>query len=149
MTQHVAGRRPPSALEMLEEILPRLDQVLGAMAHDRANTAEAIAALRGVHNEMLFAGTVQLLGIPLQWAQDFVVPFASVLVADTQGAGPLVISTDASGATLGPGTVTIPINGFVTLPLVGRHLNITGTVAQKPVFVACYTKRQPPTFGVA
>jgi len=134
-------------MEYLEDLLPRLDRLVSAVEHDRENSASAIAELRGVKNKMLLAGNVQLITANFLWSIDFVVPFASVLVADLQGAGPLVISTDGTGAALGAGSLQIPVNAFACVPLVGRHLSISGA-ANKPVFVAVYTTAQSPAFGV-
>jgi len=143
----VPGRRPRSGLELLEDLIPRFDLLLRELELTRENSTAALDSLRGVHNQMLFAGTVILQTAALVWAQDFVVPFASVLVADLQGAGPLTVSTDASGAALGAGSLTIPLNGFASVPLIGRHVSIAGSVANKPVFVAIYTTPQSPAFG--
>lgn len=134
-------------MEYLEDLLPRLDRLVGAIEHDRENSSEVLAELRGVKNRMLLASSVQLVTANFLWSSDFVVPFASVLVADLQGAGPLIVSVDATGAALGSGALQLPVNGFACVPLVGRHLSITGA-ANKPVFVACYTTAQPPTFGL-
>jgi len=134
-------------MEYLEDLLPRVDRLVTGMEHDRENTTQVLAHLRGVKNNMLLASTVQLVTANFLFSADFVVPFASVLVADLSGAGPLTISTDATGATLGAGAIVIPVNVFACVPLVGRHLSIQGA-ANKSIFVACYTTLQAPTFGV-
>lgn len=144
----VAGRRPRNGIELLEDLLPRLDRLVSEMARDRENMTDTLAALRGSSNHMLWSGTIQLTTALLSWSQDFVVPFASVLVADTLGAGPLTISTGAAGEAMGPGTLQLPLNGYANAPLTGRHLSIIGAVANKPVFVAIFTKVQTPTFGL-
>lgn len=144
------GRRAPHPVERIAEQLGELTEslngVIGAMWAELERSSQLIGLLRGVQDDLLLSGMWQLTGTPLQWSQDFVVPFASIVVADPNGAGPLSISTEAAGATLGAGTVQSNINDVLCVPLRGRHLSIVATAA-RPIFVAVSTRIMPTYWG--
>jgi hypothetical protein len=148
---NAAGRRQPHPIEALAEdvatLIPEMRAVVAAMWADLERSTTLIGLLRGVQDDLLISGMWQLAGTPLTWSQDFVVPFASIVVADPNGAGPLTVSTEAAGATLGAGTIQANINDVFCVPIRGRHLSITGSVANKPIFVAASTRILPVSWA--
>lgn len=134
------------AVEKLDGLLGRLDTLVSFVDASLKQSTESLAILRGKVNNQLYSGTVTLIGTPGSWYYnaDFVVDFASVAWADTQGNGPFVISTDGSGATTGPGTINTFAGGKDAgrVPLIGKHLSITSTsqaAGPLTLFIAVFT----------
>jgi hypothetical protein len=139
---------PLDILHALGDLIPRLDNLASYAEAQLQQSTELMAILRGKVNDQLWAGTIQLTGVTGAWSYsfDFAVDFASVGWADTQGNGPFTISTDATGATKGPGTVnTFSAGGDSgTVPLIGKHLTISSSSSSSTpptLFVAIFTER--------
>lgn len=141
-----------SRFEDLIERLERLGQNVEVLAEvqrrEMERSTHLISLFRSGQDDLLFSGMVQLSGSTLTFEQDWTVPFASVSVADPNGLGPLTISTDATGASLGPGTVQLNLNGVATVPMVGRHLSVVGAKAGA-LFLAVYSKMRPLTWATS
>lgn len=139
-----------AAVKSIEAIAPKLEQLLERWSIDSAQSSESIALLRGKANRLMWSGTIQLKGSSGQWRwnADYTVPFARVAYIDSLGNGPYVISTDATGATTGPGTYT-SFNGggdAALVPLIGRQLFISSAKeSDGPInlFIAVFTDVGP------
>ena len=128
----------------LEELLPRLDRLIEGLEIQREQSSQSIALLRGLTNDLMWSGTIQLQGSSgaWEWKGDYTVPFARVGYVDSGKFGPFLITTDATGATKGPGTFTSFGGDSGTVPLIGRHLEISSSYSGAGVptlFLAIFT----------
>lgn len=128
------------------DLIRRLDDLLERIDRELAIQTNTIALLRQSVNSIIYAGMVMPGASSLTWSQDFAVPFASVGVADPNGAGPLTVATEGAEGVASIGAAQLNSGDVVCLPLTGRSLKIVAT-AQHPIFVALYLRTQPLYWG--
>jgi broad specificity phosphatase PhoE len=131
----------PNIAEIGADLIRRLDELVTRIDNELSTNSETLALLRQSVNKTIFAGMPQ---IPPSgtFHQDFTVPFASVAIADPNGAGPLVLAVDGPAGVSSIGSAQLAANDVACLPLHGRSIDVTGTPG-KSIFIAVFTRVQP------
>jgi hypothetical protein len=128
------------------DLIRRLDDLVIRIDREFGQSSETLALLRQSLDHMVFAGMVLIPAGGAPYHSDWTVPFASLAIADPNGAGPLVVSTDGASGANSLGQVQLAVGDAACVPLHGRYVDITGA-AGKSIFVAAFTRAQPFFWG--
>lgn len=130
-------RQPGQLVAAGDDLIKRLDDLAERIDRELEQSSATLALLRQGIDHIVFAGMVPIPtgGIAhLDWT----VPFASLAIADPNGAGPLVLSTDGGSGQISLGQIQLALNDAACVPLHGRYadvtsLGVTGTPNTAPV----------------
>lgn len=131
----------------LGDLIRKLDSIAEVLTLETNRQSELITLMRGpLANNVIWDGTIQL-DAGGRATKSFGVPFASMLVADANGVGPLIVSTEPNDGVVGVGTAPVPFGAAATVPFTGRQFYISGGKANGTVYVAVFSIPKDPFFA--
>jgi hypothetical protein len=139
-------RQAGETVDDLGDLIRKLDRVASLLTLEANRQSELITLLRGpLANNVIWDGTVALDATG-RFTRSFQVPFASMLVADSNGVGPFSISTEPNDGALGVGTAPIPFGATAMVPFTGRQLYISGGKPNGTLYIALFSIQKEPFF---